>query len=545
MHVERLENANLSWRVVLEDGREAIWEGFHTGPRALDRAAIAGVAERLLGLQLSEVPAAAKRELLPYVSDRAPRRSLLMHSATPVLKFLEADLSDLLGGRPPDDVATYIETRAVNLARAGDLVVGRTAPWRAAAELEGVEAVAVPGIDYYYLSHALLQLLAQTGTDSPVVQRLLRALRDEPETVVRVYSLDCEMQVVLLCLKRFAELDVLLTDANDPEVGEYWNTKATLHPTLESARGLAPHGAGPMDLLAAESALSPLSQRLQTSFPALPGYVVSGAGIGSELPQAARLLTDRYGISSGCFKPSQGGAGARIFPGVPLDDEVVLERLAAGANADEEYILEAQVSYLTLDLAGATALAPSLHVRNGRVAEGLTMQMTSGTSWQGNVFLDRGSWAQLGLDVAYYDQMFAAVNGLEAAFRRAGLALATAGFDFAFGRIGGAFGDRVLVGIQDPNLSAHGAEYLRHYLDEVRASGGPRHGSTHVIRPARKASLERLRAEASTSDERFRVMTSVPGRWGMIAAAADTPEAALASLRRGEDLLGKAGLIAT
>lgn len=530
----------------LDDGREALWEGFYTGPLVLDRGVIAGVAERWLGVPLDEVAAASERELRPFVSDEPPRRSLVIHSATPVLKFLEADLKDAMNNRPPDDVATYIETRAVNLARSGDLVVGRTAPWRAAAQLEGIEAVTVPGIDYYYLSHALLRLLADHGPDAPPVRRLVQALRERPETVVRLYSLDSEMQVVLLCLKRFARLSVLYTDANDPEVGEYWNTKAPLHPTLEDAQRLTASVTDPMDLLEAESALAPLSRRLETSFAALPGYVLSGARIAQELPEAGRLLIDRYGITVGCFKPSQGGAGARIFPGVPLDDEAELERLAAEAKVDEEYVLEAQVDYLAKDLAGVTVLAPSLHVRNGRVAEGLTLQMTRGTSWQGNVYFDRESWQQLGLLARYYDEMSAAVEALLAAFRRSGLTLATGGIDFALGRVGGTLGDRVLVAIQDPNLSAHGAEYLRHYLDDVRASGGPRHGATHVIRPTRQASLELLRSEVSTAsaERRFKVLASVPGRWGLIAAAAETPEAALMELLARERELEKAGLLA-
>ncbi len=544
MQIERIRGSELKWEIACADGPRVIWSGFHTGPRVLEEEAIAGVAVRFLGLALDAVSAAAERELRPFISDTGPERSLVMHSATPVLKFLEADLGDARHGRPPDDVATYIETRAVMLASAGDLVVGRTAPWKAAAELEGIETVCIPGIDYYYLSHALLKLLADSGGAAPQLQRLAAALRENPRTVVRLYSLDREMQVVLLCLKRLARLEVLYTDANEGEVAEYWNTKATLHPTVEDARALDVASLAPSEMLAAEAALSPLSRKLGLRFPALPGYTITGPALERELLSAARLLTDRYAVRRGALKPSQGGAGARIVTGVPLGDEAGVRRLAAAARSEEEYVLEAHVDYLRTEIGGASLMAPSGHVRNGRVADGLTLQLMRGTSWQGNVYVDAMSCASVGLATEQYRSMLEAIHELHAAFIRNGLALATAGVDFALGRVGGVFGARSLVALQDPNLSAHGAEYLRLYLDHVRATGGPRYGATKVIRPSQRASLGRLRECRPTPSSRGRseVLAVVPGSWGMIAAAADTPRQAVGRLLDDERELVQAGL---
>lgn len=544
VQIERIRGSELKWEVVCSDGRRVVWSGFHTGPRVLEEQAIAEVAARFLSLSLDALSAAAQRELRPFISDTGPERSLVMHSATPVLKFLEADLGDARHGRPPDDVATYIETRAVILAGDGDLVVGRTAPWKAAAELEGVEAVCIPGIDYYYLSHALLKLLADSGADAPQFQRLAAALRESPRTVVRLYSLDREMQVVLLCLKRLAGLDVLYTDANEGDVADYWNTKATLHPTVEDARALDVASLAPGEMLAAEAALSPLSRKLGLRFPALPGYTITGPALEQELSTAARLLIDRYAIRSGCLKPSQGGAGARIVTGVPLGDEAGVRRLAAAARSDEEYVLEAHVDYLRTELGGASLMAPSGHVRNGRVADGLTVQLMRGTSWQGNVYVDQASCADVGLATEQYRSMLEVIHDLHAAFTRNGLTLATAGVDFALGRVGGAFGEQALVALQDPNLSSHGAEYLRLYLDHVRASGGPRYGATKVIRPSQQASLGRLRECRPTPNARRRseVLSVVPGSWGMIAAAAETPLEAVGQLLEDERHLVQAGL---
>ena len=543
MQIERIRGSELKWEISCSDGRRVVWSGFHTGPCVLEEEAIAEVATCFLSLSLGAVSAAAERELRPFISDTGPERSLVMHSATPVLKFLEADLGDARHGRPPDDVATYIETRAVILADDGDLVVGRTAPWKAAAELEGVEAVCIPGIDYYYLSHALLKLLADSGGDAPQLQRLAAALRENPRTVVRLYSLDREMQVVLLCLKRLAGLDVLYTDANEGEVAEYWNTKATLHPTVEDARALDVTSLAPSEMLAAETALSPLSRKLGLRFPALPGYTITGPALEQELPSAARLLIDRYAIRSGCLKPSQGGAGARIVTGVPLGDEAGVRRLAAAARADEEYVLEAHVDYQRTEIRGASLMAPSGHVRNGRVADGLTLQLMRGTSWQGNVYVDEMSCGSVGLSAEHYRLMLEAIRDLHAAFTRNDLTLATAGVDFALGRVGGAFGEQTLVALQDPNLSSHGAEYLRLYLDQVRASGGPHYGATKVIRPSEQTSLRRLRESRPTPNPRRRseVLAVVPGSWGMIAAAAETPLKAVAQLLDDERDLVQAG----
>ncbi len=523
------------WRITFPDGSRFVWEGFYTGPLTLSVQELRAIARELLGHSLDEVSSAAARELRPYVSDGAPVPSIVLHSATPVLRSMEADLSDAMSRRPPDDVATYVETRAVSLAGPGDLVVGRTHTWKVAADLAGVEAVTIPGIDYYYLSHAILKLAVDSRGRAPQLVRLVERLREQPRTLVRLYSLDRETQMVLLYLKRRAGTEVLYTDANSPEIADYWNTKAPLHPTVESALALDPGTLDPPELLAAETALSPLSTRLGLRIAVIPGYTVAANGpdeavVTDRFLAAARLLTDRYQLRHGCLKPSEGGAGARILPWVPLHDEAELRRLAALTwRARQVYVLEAQVDYVRRQVGGRTViLAPSGHVRYGHVADGLTLQLTSGTSWQGNIYLDEATCGTLGLAAGQCRAMLQTVHDLHDAFTRHGLGLVTAGVDFAVGRVGGAFGDDVLTAAQDPNLSSHGAEYLRLFLDETRADGGPAYAATKVVCPTMRASLPLLRSleAATTPGRRFKVISSVPGRWGMIAAAAESPVAA-------------------
>lgn len=523
------------WSVSRDGGAPFAWQGSYTGPLALDRAALDAAAWRLLGIGLDDVPAVAERVLRPHVGERPPR-ALILHSATPGMHSLEADLADAESGRTPDDVATYAEARAVSLARPGDVVVGRTAPWLLAAELAGVEHVTIPDVEHYYLSHAIIAVALATDGRAPQLARLAALLRAHPQTLVRLYSLDREMQVVLLMLARLAGLDELRTDANPPAVADRWNAKAPLYPTVDDALALGPVAGDPRELLAAEGALSPLERRLGLPTPRLPGYALDATALDAgafaqQLAQAARLLRERYGLRLGCLKPSEAGAGARIVRAIELDDAARLREVAARAwPSREAYVLEAHVAYLRTRVGDAELLlTPSGHVRDGRVAEGLTLQITSGTSWQGNVYLDESTSDTLGLAGEHYRAIAGAIAELHGAFAGRGLGLVTAGFDFAVGRVGGAFGDDVLLALQDPNISSHGAEYLRHYLDGVRANGGPRYAATRVVRPAPGQSLDVLRA---FEDDGFAVMSAIPGRWGMIAAAAASPPAAAREVLR-------------
>jgi hypothetical protein len=523
-----------TWRVKFADGTEFTWEGFYTGPAALSQEDLRGISRDLLGLELEDIPEAADRELRPYISDGTPVPSIILHSATPVLKSLRADMNDALNGNAPDDVATYVETRAVVLAGKQDLVVGRTATWRSAARLSGVEMVEVPGIEYYYLTHAILRLAADYGPRSPALSRLIEELRARPDTLVRLYSLDRETQMVLLYLKRMAGIDVLYMDANSPEVAEYWNTKAPLHPSVEDAAALAVDRSEPDQTLAAEQALSPLRRRLNTNCAVLPGYTVDGRSpdvetVARRLLLAASLLHQRYGITRGCLKPSEGGAGARIVPGIDLSLPAKLRTLAERIfAAQEEFVLEAQVSYLSHQVGGQRImLAPSVHIRHGHLTPGMTLQITNGTSWQGNVYVDEAACGSVGLSPGQYSTIRADLEDLHHNFAKAQLSVVTAGFDFAVGRVGGSFGDRVLVALQDPNLSSHGAEYLRLFLDSVAAQGGPGYGATKVVIPVAPLGELTKSAKVSASGEWARVISAIPGRWGMLAIAAESPGAAV------------------
>jgi len=545
------------------EGEVAGWDG-STGPLVLPEATLAAMCRRLLGLNWSEVDAAARVELVPHPPvDGEP--SLILHSATSQKRMFEGHLDAIAAGRHAADAAAYIETRSVYLAAAGDLVVGRTEPWREAAALAPVESVEVPAIDYYYLTHALLTLAdASRPHTSPTLGRLAAWLRSHPRSVVRVYALDRETQVLLLWLKRAAGLDRLRVEANGPDIAARWNHKAPLHPTVDVALSLGMvDGLAPAELLVEESTLNPFWQRLGLLVPRLPGYTIEAAGgdrvvAADRLAAAAMLLRERYGLRFGCHKPARGGAGARIKPGVPLDDPDALARLAAEATqTGEDYVLEAHADYLRHRVRGHEfILAPSAHVRDGRLADGATLQITDGTVWKGNVYIDESSCGRFGLDAEQYRLVRRSVGELLRAFGGlgGGCELVKGGIDFAVARVGGRFGDSVLVGMQDLNLSSCGAEFLRVFLAQARLALGrndpaampPVHAATKVVRPAPGAGLALLReaVDHTSTDHHARAISSVPGRWGLVAVAHPDPVDAAEQVLALEERLRQDGLLA-
>ncbi|MFJ6461552.1 hypothetical protein ACIQM0_10925 [Streptomyces sp. NPDC091387] len=528
------------------DGEDICWAGFFTGHRVLDATHVAEVADRLLGTDCSSVALLAQKELAPcYARSAGELPALLLHSATPTLRALEGDLAELRADRVPHDVATYVEARAVFLGSTADLSVGRTAPWAEAVGQWGVPSVDAGDRDHYYLSHALLTLADahERGADTPL-GHVIDWLRDRPDAVIRLYALDLEMQIFLLWLRRRTGLDRLVTDANSPAVATRWNRKRHIHPTVEAARTLTPNGLSADALLTAEQRLGEAYELLGLEIPVLPGYTVLRTDVSREafvagVLDAAELLRTRYGLRTAGFKPSEAGDGARIVGDIDLGDT---ERLAAEAEAayplGDDYLLEAWAAFLSVELGGTRLpVVPSGHFRYGRVADGVTLQVLNGYSWVGNSYLDADAWAALGLPDTAYRTIRGALEAIRAAFlgpqsMRDGShrGLATGGVDFAVGYVGGRFGDRLLVGAIDFNLSSHGAEYLRTFQDTARREGiTDRYAATRVFRPSATQTLGRMEATAATMAPvggLMRAVACVPERWGMVAATGPDPATA-------------------
>ncbi|WDG29447.1 hypothetical protein N7925_14335 [Streptomyces sp. CA-278952] len=552
------------------DGAEARWEGFFTGHRVWDGTRVAESAKRLLGMDTAAVARAAGEVVRPYRAQpgrTAP--SLLLHTTTPLLKAFDGDLAALLSGQEPHDVTTYVEARSVYLGTPDDLTLGRTAPWAEAAALRGVPAVDIGDLDHYYLTHALL-LMAEAHeerADTPL-RHVIDWLRDRPDAVVRLYALDVETQIFLLWLLRRTGLAELATDANSPAVATEWNRKNHIHPTVAAARAMpaAALELPPEELLAAEQRLGRAHQRLGLTVPVLPGYTIARSGVDRDafvagVLDAAALLRTRYGLSRAALKPADAGDGARIVGNLDLADTGRLAAEARTAYAvGDDHLLEAWATFLTVSLGGEedapgspaagppgpgsptarrVPVVPSGHIRNGQVAEGLTLQMLDGYSWRGNDYVDEAGWAALGLPRDAYRTVRAALEAVRAAFQGPESiadgshgGLVTGGIDFAVGRLGGAFGDRLLVGAIDFNLSAHGAESLRTFRDRAREQGiDEPYAATRVFLPPADRTLHQLAATArsmAVPGALLEAVACVPRRWGMVAATGAGPAVAAA-----------------
>ena len=449
----------------------------------------------------------------------------MVHSTTPYASSFETDLAAMVEGRPVLDLTTYVETRGLYLARSGDLAVGRTRPWRQGSAAKGVQRLQLPDSNYYYISQALLRRAVDGGDRDPVMRQIIDFLRENPSTVVCPYDFEPEFQLFVAWLARTTGLGRIRVDANDFRLG-IWNRKRMLHPTVEAALHLESQVAGQPGptVLECEHRASEAFAALRAPISVLPGYAVTwqqdrGAFV-RDLLRAGALLQERYGLARACLKPSDGGNGGRITPGIELADAGRLEEIAANAwRLGGDQVLEAHVTYFERDVGGERVLTtPSAHVRSGRLLDGLTLQFMRGTSWKGNIYVAPADWESLGLAPNVYTGLRATMTELHQR-----LGLLHCGIDFAVGTLGGVFGDTVLAAVQDINPKVTGALFLREFMARHPEIGTG--AATRVLSPEATESADRIRelvSEYSTAGQPCEEVAVVPGRWAMIATSAAT-----------------------
>ena len=508
------------WAVIV-DGTEIAWQSY-AGPLRFDETDFAIATRKLLSIEPGELPELVA-EHIEFASPGDGEPRLIVHSTTPYASSFETDLTAMVEGRPVLDLTTYVETRGLYLARSGDLAIGRTQPWRQGTAAEGVERLVLPNADYYYMSQALVRRAVDGGDRDPVMRKIVDFLRANPTTVVCPYDFEPEFQLFVTWLARITGLGRIRVDANDSRLG-VWNRKRMLHPTVEAALRLESGVArqpGPA-VLELEHRVSEAFHALQTPIPVLPGYAVvwqdDCGGFVRELLRAGELLRQRYRLTHACLKPSDGGNGGRITPGIDLGDTRRLEELAISAwKMGGDQVLEAHVTYFEREVGGEQVLTtPSAHVRSGELLDGLTLQFMRGTSWKGNIFVGPAEWAGLGLDHSIYTALRATMTQLHQR-----LGLLHCGIDFAVGTIGGVFGDTVLAAVQDINPKVTGALFLREFMARHPEVGAG--AATRVLSPDATASADRIRelvAECSTTAEPCEEVAVVAGRWAMIATSA-------------------------
>lgn len=510
------------WAVIV-DGDEISWQGY-AGPLRFDETDFAIATRKLLSIEPDELPELVA-EHVEFASPGQGQRRLMVHSTTPYASSFETDLSAMVEGRQILDLTTYVETRGLYLARSGDLVVGRTRPWRHGFAAEGVERLVLPDTDYYYMSQALLRRAVDGGDRDPVMRQIIDFLQANPSTVVCPYDFEPEFQLFVTWLARITGLGRIRVDANDSRLG-VWNRKRMLHPTIEAALGVANQVQGQPGavILEREHRASEAFAQLQVPIPVLPGYAVpwreNRDDFTRDLLRAGALLQDRYGLTRACLKPSDGGNGGRITPGIELHDTARVEELAVSAwKLGGDQVLEAHVTYFEREIGGERVLTtPSAHVRSGELLDGLTLQFMRGTSWKGNIYVGLEEWQRLGLDNGVYAALRATMTDLHQR-----LGLLHCGIDFAVGTVGGVFGDTVLAAVQDINPKVTGALFLREFMARHPEVGAG--AATRVLSPDATESAERIRelvAGCSTAQHPCEEVGVVPGRWAMIATSAAT-----------------------
>ncbi|MGO9283754.1 MAG: hypothetical protein ACLP75_12395 [Mycobacterium sp.] len=510
------------WTVVV-DGREIPWQSY-AGPLRFDETEFAIATRKLLSVEPCDLPDLVL-EHVEFSSPNDEQSRLMVHSTTPYANSFETDLTAMVEGRAVSDLTTYVETRGLYLARSGDLVVGRTRPWRSAVAAKGVQRLVLPDADYYYMSQALLRRAVDGGDRDLVMRQIIEFLRERPSAVVCPYDFEPEFQVLVTWLARVAGIGRIRVDANDSRLG-VWNRKRMLHPTVESALSLDGQVAGQIGaaILEQEHRASEAFQALHVALPVVPGYTVpwqaNRGDFGHNLLCAGTLLKDRYGLSHACLKPSDGGNGGRIVPKIDLQDSRRLEELATNAwKLGGDQVLEAHVSYFERHVGGEPVLTtPSAHVRAGKLLDGLTLQFMRGTSWKGNIFVGAADWEGLGLEKTVYTSLRKTMADLHER-----LGLLHCGIDFAVGTLGGKFGDSVVAAVQDINPKVTGALFLREFMARHPAVGGG--VATRVLSPDATESADKIRSlvsEFSTAEQPCEEVAVVPGRWAMIATSGQT-----------------------
>ncbi len=557
------------WRVDTPAGNSVEWDGFFTGPVVLSDDEISKLCLRLLGINVAELSYFVEQSIYSY-RDKSTKEcgSMYIHSATQTTKGFEGDLAELIAGRAAHDCATYLEARAVYLAGENDVVVGRTQAFLDAVNTLGVEFIDGIYLKYYYMSHALL-VLANESMDSgsklkypDPLKKIMERISQRPKTIIRLYSLDIEMQIFLLWLKKEVGVDCLFVDANNPYVTRDWNKKTPLHPEVKMVVGLdvAQYQNDKEKLLLFEHQLSGYYQKLGLQIPTFPGYLISRKDssveiFSDDMVKAADLLRSRYKLSLGCLKPSEAGDGARIVLGVDLNDKNIIKKLAKEAfGYEDDYILEAYVKISGFEVGGMKVThVPSGHIRNGYLSNGLTIQLMNGMSWIGNAYFDEQDCESMGMDKSHYRFIRSTLENIVSGFDtkksehihcRAGLV--TGGIDFMLGKIDGDFGEKEMVGVSDFNFSSHGAEFMRAYMKKIETHQQKKRVATKVFRPTRQATfasilrcLGKIRDKYPNAD----IIANIPGRWGMIANTGSTPIEAIENVLLLENYLQQSGFV--
>jgi hypothetical protein len=530
-----------TWNVRIGD-KGVTWQGLYTGPLVLEEGYLDSICHSLLGVSSIDLAKQVQKKLLP--TSYEGKQSLFLHSPSFTSGFFEKDVEKLQEQNHPFDFASCIETRALSLAKVGDLAVGRTHPWKIAADVYGVEKIDVETVEHYYLSHSLLLLALNytEGYEGSCLFQIIRAVRLNPKIVVRLYSCDYEMQIFLLWLCKIAGVNQLAIEGNGVEVSNHWNAKAPLYPKVLDALSLNISTRDPFQILELETKSTDFYSILGLKLPRLPGYVIEVEAEVSPYEQleiAAKLLQNRYGLTHGCLKASKGASGSRIVPNLKLSDTENLKQVLRSLLnlSKENFILEVFFNYKEVVCGDYSfAVSPSAHIRRDNVAPGLTLQLMDKTTWEGNLLVSANHCEDFGISITNYHMIQSIMESFKKAFDKKttddfSYKLVIGGLDFAIGTIGGLFGSDTFLAVQDLNLRFNGCEFMRN-AQEVATEEQP-FVVTKLVKPTKNTNLssfKKLLFKLKENGYYCDIMAAIPEKWGLLVVFGKSPRDCLSNL---------------
>ena len=422
--------------------------------------------------------------------------SVIFHSTSSAITgFRGGDMDAMKNERPMFRYFDFIPGRGGGLVRDGrdDYYIADVAQHEAleAMKEEGIEynniALDPEYSHYYHMNEALLvNLYEDKDEDEASLDQIVNAVKENPEIVFRVYTMDRATSMLLLRIHQLAGLQEqgkpLKVESNSPEISRYYNRKSWMYPKASEVKEYIDVPAGFKDesdffnFLKEENQHSFVGRDLGFNhYERLPGYDlgrVSEYGFDTEIDTAIDRMY-QMGLDTVCIKDATGTDGEMIYPGLSITPDnrdelyVKLEEIKRH-SPNAELVMEAHVDYkqfeVYVDGVGVPLRAAlSTHIMGGEPTEIITMQfIDEDNMWRGNVAFGLKDVQEhgdvLGITEKEYHRFMKFINGFAAATAQAGKPIIIGGFDAAVGTIRHrSLGNVEVVAANDPNLRFFGA----------------------------------------------------------------------------------------
>lgn len=475
------------------------------------------ITRQLLNMELEEVLEEANSIVKPYHPKGAPKKTLIISSASSSSGSQEFEKGRLDSGDSIVDIPGAIEGRDTRSGKKGDVALISTESGLIMAKAQDVvetinlaeEVVAelsggqeLRAQDLYYKADALLMLLI-TNPTSPIVLRLIDELAQEP--LVYPYNLDEETQVALVILAKMGKIKRIDVNANSSEVGIQLTRKGYRYPTVEAAKNL-PHYDDPYQMQKEEWKLSQAAKEIGHHPDVIPGYVIKKASTYEQFREQVLTTLDlmykRYGFEAVWSKPDRGtdGGNQKAIP-TKSNPREIEARIKAMWESEGDWVIEAKTNFfkIVLPINGEMkefVTSTSVHVIKGEPRSTVSLQLVDGTQWGGNLICTQETWNELidSIDAndpriknnpglikqlkASFKQMVASMADYSEAVNRSAKyrgGQVRGGMDLAIATLGGKFGDdTICVAVQDNNARANGCETAYALYDDAKRDFGKR-----------------------------------------------------------------------